>query len=211
MLFRSGQLDPAIKARLLIVGGDSAEPCELSNPEIARLRSVARACGVLDRVDFVGQRPRSELPYYYSAADVFATTPWYEPFGITPLEAMACGTPVVGSAVGGIQYSVVDGVTGYLVPPNDPAALAERLAHLQANPALAQALGRAGIHRVRSQFTWERIAADLADVFAAVRRPDSVPAVQPPRRLATAARTVAVQELRERREARPPQHAGALI
>ena len=101
---------------------------------------------------------------------MFCSTPWYEPFGITPLEAMACGTPVIGSAVGGIKYSVVDGVTGYLVPPHDAAALAERLAHLHANPSLAQALGRAGIRRVRSLFTWERVARQLADVYAAVRR-----------------------------------------
>jgi glycosyltransferase involved in cell wall biosynthesis len=143
-------------------------PDERLTPEIARLREVARANGVADRVTFVGRREVAELPDYYAAADVFVTTPAYEPFGITPLEAMACGTPVVGSAVGGIQYSVVDGVTGYLVPPDDPAALAERLTVLQANPALRLALGRAGIARVRSQFTWERVARELLGVYQRV-------------------------------------------
>jgi D-inositol-3-phosphate glycosyltransferase len=70
------------------------------------------------------------LKYYYAAADVFISTPWYEPFGITPLESMACGTPVIGSNVGGIKYTVVDGETGALVPPEDPAALALKIEEL---------------------------------------------------------------------------------
>jgi glycosyltransferase involved in cell wall biosynthesis len=164
-------LPPEVPGRLLIVGGESREPDELRTPEIARLRAVARECGVADRVTFTGQRRRDELAQCYAAADVFVTTPWYEPFGITPLEAMACGTPVVGSAVGGIQHSVADGVTGYLVPPKDPPALAERLARLHANPVLARALGRAGIRRARSLFTWERVADELAEVYADVARP----------------------------------------
>ncbi|HEX6704578.1 MAG TPA: glycosyltransferase family 1 protein [Albitalea sp.] len=164
-------LDREIPARLLVVGGDSPVPDEVATPEIARLRAVAREVGVSDRVSFVGHRQREDLRSCYAAADVFVTTPWYEPFGITPLEAMACGRAVVGSAVGGIQYSVVDGVTGLLVPPHDPAALAQRLAHLHANPALAAAMGRAGIRRVRSLFTWERVARELADVYETVRAP----------------------------------------
>ena len=104
---------------------------------------------------------------------MFVTTPWYEPFGITPLEAMACGRPVVGSAVGGIQHTVVDGVTGFLVPPKDPGALAQRLAQLAANPALGAAMGRAGIRRVRADYTWDSVAARLLDLYAAIamRRP----------------------------------------
>ena len=163
-----GLMDASLKPRLLVVGGESVEPDERRTPEIARLRALARSCGVADRVTFTGRRDVAELPEFYAAADVFVTTPAYEPFGITPLEAMACGTPVVGSAVGGIQYSVVDGVTGYLVPPKDPAALAEKLAWLQANPALRLALGRAGMARVRSHFTWDRVAGELATVYQEV-------------------------------------------
>lgn len=162
------RLPAALNARLLVVGGESATPDERATPEIARLRAIARECGVAARVTFTGQRQRAELRDCYAAADVFVTTPWYEPFGITPLEAMACGTPVIGAAVGGIQYSVVDGVTGYLVPARDPAALAARLAHLHAHPALAEAFGRAGVRRVRSMFTWDRIAGELADVYRSV-------------------------------------------
>ena len=163
-----GRLDPSLPARLLVVGGESAEPDERATPEIARLRGVASECGVADRVEFTGRRERSALRDFYIAADVFVTTPWYEPFGITPLEAMACGTPVVGSAVGGIQHTVVAGVTGYLVPPRDPEPLAEALAYLQANPAHAAALGRAGARRVRATFPWERVTEELADLYASV-------------------------------------------
>lgn len=172
------KMPPAARARLLVVGGESREPDERATPEIARLRGVARDCGVAAQVTFTGRRERDELADYYAAADVFVTTPWYEPFGITPLEAMACGTPVVGSAVGGIQYSVVDGVTGCLVPPHDPEAVAARLTMLQAEPALARAMGRAGIRRVRSLFTWDRVADELEEVYlhAAARALPAVPA-----------------------------------
>jgi len=159
-------------ARLLVVGGNSADPDDGRTPEIARLRQLAQQCGVAPHVTFVGQRQRDALRNYYLASDVFVSTPWYEPFGITPLESMACGTPVIGSDVGGIRYSVADGVTGYLVPPREPATLAQRLDQLRANPALAAAMGRAGVHRVRSRFTWDRVATDLLDVYhaAALRR-----------------------------------------
>src|SRR5436305_12978703 len=96
--------------RLLVVGGD--EPLEASS-EYNRLRGICESLGIGNKVIFTGQKGRQFLKYYYSAADIFVTTPWYEPFGITPLEAMACGTPVIGAAVGGIQYTVKDGVTGY--------------------------------------------------------------------------------------------------
>jgi D-inositol-3-phosphate glycosyltransferase len=163
-----------VPARVLVVGGESREPDELRTPEIARLRRVALDYDVPDRVTFTGHRRRDELRLYYAAADVFVTTPWYEPFGITPLEAMACGTPVVGSEVGGIQYSVSNGVTGLLVPPNDPAALAAKLTELYENPALARAMGRAGIKRARQMFTWEQVTQQLVDVYESVRQPQSI-------------------------------------
>lgn len=168
-----------VPGRVLVVGGESREPDERLTPEIARLRGVALEYGVADRVSFTGHRRRDELRLYYAAADVFVTTPWYEPFGITPLEAMACGTPVVGSEVGGIQYSVSDGVTGFLVPPNDPAALAAKLTELYENPALARAMGRAGIRRARSMFTWEQVAQQLVEVYESVRQPVSLDLAQP--------------------------------
>jgi D-inositol-3-phosphate glycosyltransferase len=158
----------AIIAKLLVVGGDSITPDIQRTPEIGRLREIAASEGVMDQVLFTGSRPRNELARYYNAADVFVSTPWYEPFGITPLEAMACGCPVIGAAVGGIQYSVVDKVTGYLVPPNDPAALADKLARLYRDPSLRRTLGKAGVERVQSMFTWQDVAAKLEAVYSRV-------------------------------------------
>ncbi len=159
------ELPADLPARLVVVGGGTTEPDERATPEIGRLRGIARDLRVASKVQFVGRRERHQLRDWYLAADVFVTTPWYEPFGITPLEAMACATPVIGSAVGGIKHTVLDGVTGYLVPAEDPKALATRLMDLQENPALGAAMGRAGVRRVRSLFTWERITEQLLDVY----------------------------------------------
>lgn len=160
-----------IPVRLLIVGGNGETPDPIATPELGRLMALSDELGVNDTVTFVGQRHRDQLRYYYSAADVFVTTPWYEPFGITPLEAMACGTPVVGTEVGGIKTTVIDGETGYLVPPNDPETLAEKLAWLQRNPHVAQRMGWAGMRRAYQHFTWRHVAANIAAVYERVLEP----------------------------------------
>jgi len=157
-----------IDARLYVVGGNSDTPNEIATPEIARLRGVAGQAGVNAATTFVGRRGRSSLREFYSAANVFVTTPWYEPFGITPVEAMACGTPVIGADVGGIRYSVKDGETGWLVPPRDPAALASRLAMLQQDPALARRMGEAGLARAQALFTWRGVAQSLGAIYERV-------------------------------------------
>ena len=168
-----------ISARLLVVGGASDEPDPRLTPEIGRLQEVAAEAGVGDQVTFVGRRGRGRLRYYYSAADAFITTPWYEPFGITPLESMACGTPVIGSNVGGIKFSVRDGETGYLVPPRDPDAVADRAAQLFRYPKLRAVFGRQAITRVNDLFTWERVAGQIASVYGRVldetRSPSAAP------------------------------------
>lgn len=163
-----------IEAKLLVVGGESEQPDPILTPEIGRLQGIARDEGVAHQIIFTGRRKRADLSEFYCAADVFVTTPWYEPFGITPLEAMACSRPVIGSSVGGISHTVVDGVTGYLVPPNDPGQLAERLARLYRTPERARAFGRAGQRRVRNHFTWRRVADTLASVYEALRRPRGI-------------------------------------
>jgi D-inositol-3-phosphate glycosyltransferase len=157
-----------IKTKLLIVGGESEKPDPHLTPEIGRLQTIAREEGVESFVTFVGCRQREVLKYYYSAADVFLTTPLYEPFGITPLEAMACGTPVIGSNVGGVKYTVKDGETGYLVPPNRPDAVAERIAHLYQNPQELHCLGRQAIHRVHQMFTWKQVTSAVAALYEEV-------------------------------------------
>jgi glycosyltransferase involved in cell wall biosynthesis len=167
-----------VKARLCVVGGESEVPDPAATPEIGRLMAVAEGLGVADRVRFIGRRGRDELPVHYAASDVFVTTPWYEPFGITPVEAMACARPVIGSAVGGIKATVVDGETGFLVPPEDPEALADRLALLKRRPALARRLGEAGYARARRAYTWRRVVRSLCACYselAARGRREAVP------------------------------------
>jgi glycosyltransferase involved in cell wall biosynthesis len=168
-----------IGARLLVVGGNTPQPDPDATPELGMLMALAHALGIGDNVQFTGQRPRQDLRDYYSAANVFVTTPWYEPFGITPVEAMACGTPVIGTAVGGIKTTVLDGQTGYLVPPKDPLALAERLAWLYHQPQIAQRLGWAGMHRAYRHFTWRKVAAQIAQVYARVCMSDRDETVSP--------------------------------
>ena len=162
--------DYGIQARLLVVGGESEGPDPAANPELARLIKIARSEKVSDLVTFVGRRQRNILKYYYSAADVFVSTPWYEPFGITPLEAMACGTPVIGSSVGGIKYTVEEGKTGFLVAPKDPDALAARLAELFENPSQLKRFGKQAIQRVQTYFTWEKVGLMLSEVYEEVIR-----------------------------------------
>ncbi len=156
------------RARLLIVGGESETPDPAITPEIGRLQRIAREVKIAESVIFTGRRPRDMLKYYYNAADVFVTTPWYEPFGITPVEAMACGIPVIGAAVGGIQHTVADGETGYLVPPKDFAALAERLVFLYQHPDVRRALGQQAIERAQRLFTWQSVTETIADLYAEV-------------------------------------------
>ncbi|HEX8460357.1 MAG TPA: glycosyltransferase family 1 protein [Segetibacter sp.] len=161
----------AAQYRLVVVGGETDDPNPMACPEIARLMKIARSEGVEDKVTFVGRKNREMLKYYYCAADIFISTPWYEPFGITPLESMACGTPVIGSNVGGIKYSVLDGKTGFLVPPNDPNALAAKVDLLISNPALHQQMKKAAIHRVKENFTWQKVASLVADLYKEIQVP----------------------------------------
>jgi D-inositol-3-phosphate glycosyltransferase len=160
--------DHGVSARLLIVGGNSEEPDPRITPELKRLQGIAANENIADNVTFVGAKGRDALRWYYSAADVFVSTPWYEPFGITPVEAMACGTPVVGSNVGGIKFTVRDGETGYLVPPNDPEALAERIAHLYRHPKLVRALNAQAIRRANDLFNWGKVTGSIASLYEEV-------------------------------------------
>lgn len=154
--------------RLIVVGGEPNDADPRIAKEVDRLDRLASTLNIRDSIHFVGRKGREVLRYYYSAADVFITTPWYEPFGITPLESMACGTPVIGSNVGGVKFSVRDGETGYLVPPNDPDAIADRLSHLYEHPTLLQTLGRQAIRRANDLFTWQKVADAVAQLYQSV-------------------------------------------
>jgi hypothetical protein len=157
-----------VDAGLLVVGGDIGQAHGRDSLEMARLRTLAAQLGIGEHVHFTGQQPRTELRYYYGAANAFVTTPWYEPFGITPVEAMACARPVIGSEVGGIKSTVVDGVTGFLIPSRDPQAVADRLATLHDNPGLARGMGEHGLRRAYQHYTWRIVAQQAAAIYSAV-------------------------------------------
>jgi len=164
-----------VNARLCVVGGELYGGNAADVDELERLLRVAEEEGITESVDFTGSRGRNVLNRYYSAADVFVTTPWYEPFGITPIEAMACRRPVIGSDTGGIKYTVVDGQTGFLVPPKDPDALAKKLALLAHDRELAFRMGQAGAYRANRLFTWRKVGAQLGSIFEGLGTPQ-VPA-----------------------------------
>jgi glycosyltransferase involved in cell wall biosynthesis len=146
-------------AELLVAGGPPAGQLA-ADPEAQRLMAHAKALGVADRVQLLGQVEHGEVPSLLRSADAVLCTPWYEPFGMVALEAMACGRPVIATAVGGLTDTVVDGVTGVLVPPRNPLALAATVRRLLADPTMLFGYGMAGRDRARARFTWQRIALD---------------------------------------------------
>lgn len=158
----------ATPARLIVVGGETDNVDPEHNPEIARLQQIADEAGISKQVVFTGRKQRDALKYYYAAADVFITTPWYEPFGITPLESMACGTPVIGSNVGGIKYTVEDGKCGFLVPPNDPDRLAIKIYELLHDESLRAKMREHALRRVNVHFTWSKITDMIAALYERV-------------------------------------------
>ncbi|MDH6461715.1 glycosyltransferase involved in cell wall biosynthesis [Micromonospora sp. A200] len=159
---------PAVpEAECVVVGGPAAELLP-ADSFARRLGALAESCGVADRVKLVGAVPREEMGAWYRSADVLVAAPWYEPFGLTPLEGMACGVPVIGTNVGGIADTVVDGLTGDLVPPRDPRALGTAIRRLLADRARRFAYATAALDRIRSRYSWKRCAEQLSAVYATV-------------------------------------------
>ena len=159
------------RTELVVAGGPPAQ-CLKDDPQCHRLLALAAEHGVGDRVSLRGMVARDDLPALLRSADAVVCAPWYEPFGIVPLEAMACGVPVVATAVGGLVDTVVDGLTGVHVPPRDPERLAAALRPLLDDPERRRVMGGAGVRRTRKLYTWERVAAATEEVYAGlVARP----------------------------------------
>jgi glycosyltransferase involved in cell wall biosynthesis len=152
---------------LVVVGGPPAHALS-ADPAVLRLRRLAEEAGVEDRVHFTGSLARADMPAAINACDVVVSAPWYEPFGIVPLEAMASGRPFVGTAVGGLLDTVVPGVTGELVPPRDAAALAAALRDLLADPDRRARYGAAGRARAVERYDWRTVAQQTQTVYRAV-------------------------------------------
>jgi len=162
---------------LLVVGGPARDSLAL-DPEVQRLRRRAAAAGSLQRIEFFGRVCHDSLPAVFALADVVVAVPWYEPFGIVPLEAMACGRPVVGSAVGGLLDTILPGVTGELIPARRSDLLAITLRDLLADGRRRAAYGAAGVHRAHQHYRWEQVAAETEDVYTRVVESVSAPAAE---------------------------------
>lgn len=156
---------PAIPgAEFVIVGGPDAGQLD-HDPEARRLRVLAHSLGVGERVTFTGAVARHDMPPMLRSADVVACTPWYGPFGIVPLEAMACGVPVVASAVGGMLDTVVHDITGRLVAPKRPRECADAVNAVLRDTFLRRSLGLAGRDRACARYSWDRVAADTMRIY----------------------------------------------
>jgi D-inositol-3-phosphate glycosyltransferase len=162
---------------LIVAGGPPADRLA-SDPEAIRLRALAEAHGVADRVELRGRVAHQQVPTLLRSADVVVICPWYEPFGIVPLEAMACGVPVVASAVGGMLDTVVDGMTGLLVPPRCPERIAEAVAELLADPARRAAMGSVAADRARL-YGWDRVGDLTLGVYRGVLDLAPIPVTWP--------------------------------
>lgn len=152
---------------LAIIGGDAEASEEEMSQEMSHLQKLRTDLGLHDFVNFMGKRPQSDLPYYYSAADVLVVPSRYESFGMVALEAMACGTPVIASQVGGLAYLIQDGVTGYHVPDNDPKALSDSLTTLLDDDKLNYKLGMQATEYAK-EYSWDNIAAQIIEIYANV-------------------------------------------
>lgn len=163
---------------LCIAGGPA--PADLDGDEdVRRLRKIAVRHGVADRVAMLGRVARAELPALVRSADAVVSVPYYEPFGMVALEAMACGVPVVVSSVGGLAETVLDEVTGLQVPPQDPAALTRALRRLLDDAGLAGHLGREGMRVARHRYGWASVADATLDVYAQLVREQAEAKVKP--------------------------------
>jgi D-inositol-3-phosphate glycosyltransferase len=153
---------------VIIIGGAPGAGVEKANAELARLETLRADLGIQELVTFQGAQDQDTLVYYYSAADVVVMPSHYESFGMVALEAMACGTPVVASKVGGLAYSVQDGQTGFLVPERDQEAMAAKIRLLLCEGDLRQQLGQQAAHWAQN-YGWPAIADRILALYEQVQ------------------------------------------
>ncbi|HEY4723570.1 MAG TPA: glycosyltransferase, partial [Anaerolineae bacterium] len=152
---------------LAIIGGDPSDDAALENAEMDRLKTLREELGLDNNVTFLGKRDQDALNNYYAAAQAVIMPSHYESFGMVALEAMACGTPVIASEVGGLAFLVRDGETGFHVPDRDPEALCDCLQELLGRPELRQKLGQQAAEYARS-YAWPLVADKIVRVYEEV-------------------------------------------
>lgn len=155
------------QVELAIIGGDVGDDPAAMTAEMARLQALRRELGVEDLVTFLGKQDQTTLPLYYSAAEAVVVPSHYESFGMVAVEALASGTPVIASDVGGLSYIVEDGVTGFLVPDQQPAILADRLEFLLQVDPLRRAFGRRAVEAAQ-KYSWSHISDQLIELYASL-------------------------------------------
>ncbi len=161
--------DQSGPVHLAIIGGEPDVTPEEMSTEMARLQKLSDDLAMDQTVVFLGKRGQDTLPYYYSAAEVLVMPSHYESFGMVALEAMACGTPVIASDVGGLGFLVKDGETGYTVPDGEPDKLCEKLTLLLGDLALREKMGQRAVE-VAQSYDWEKIAKQIVDVYEGLIR-----------------------------------------
>ena len=158
-------------AELLLVGGPPRAQLG-KDPGYRAVAKLARQLGVHDRFICTGQVSVADMPALMRSADALVSLTTSEPFAVVPLEAMACGLPVIASDSGAARDTVIDGVTGYLARPAGPAPLAARIRQLLASPLLGEGLGIAAASRAQARYSWERVSQETLAVYEALpRRP----------------------------------------
>jgi D-inositol-3-phosphate glycosyltransferase len=154
-------------AEVVVIGGPPPEQLP-ADPGARKLRALAEKLQVADRFRLVGRVPFADMPRWYRSADLLVAAPWQGQFDASALEAMACGVPIVGTVVGGLTDTVVDGLTGDLVPARDPRALGGALRRLVNDKVRRFAYATAALDRARQAYSWKRVAAQVGSVYGAV-------------------------------------------
>jgi D-inositol-3-phosphate glycosyltransferase len=154
-------------AEVVVIGGPPADQLP-ADPGAKSLRALAEKFQVADRLRLVGHVPFNDMARWYRSADLLVAAPWQEQFESSALEAMACGVPIVGTAVGGLTETVVDGLTGDLVPARDPRALGAALRRLVNDRVRRFAYATAALDRARQAYSWKRVAAQVGSVYQTV-------------------------------------------
>jgi D-inositol-3-phosphate glycosyltransferase len=159
-------------AECVVVGGPPADQLK-ADPQARRLRALAEQFGIADRFRLIGGVPARDMPRWYRSADLLVAAAWQPRFELAPLEAMACGVPVIGTTEGGLSETIVDGLTGDLVPARDPRALGGALRRLVNDKVRRFAYATAALDRARQAYSWKRVASQVTSVYSSLRRSSS--------------------------------------